>query len=37
MIVQHFKLELINKKEPVITPGVIIKSKRPLMMRLKYN
>jgi cytochrome P450 len=37
LLLQHFDFELIDKKEPVINPNVIIKPKKPLMMKLKYK
>ncbi|MFZ9847552.1 MAG: cytochrome P450 [Flavobacteriales bacterium] len=37
LLLQHFDFELIDKKEPIINPDVIIKPKKPLMMKLKYK
>lgn len=34
MILQQFKLEPADTKEPIITPDIIIKPKKPMMMRL---
>ena len=34
MILSQFKLELVDKKEPVISPDIIIKVKKPMMMNL---
>ena len=33
-IVQHFNLELVDEKEPVISPDIIIKSRKKLLMKL---
>lgn len=35
IILQNFKLQLIDKKEPIITPDIIIKAKTPLLMKLE--
>jgi len=35
MILQRFTLELNNLKEPIIRPDIIIKPKKPIMMKLK--
>jgi cytochrome P450 len=37
LLLQHFDFELIDKKEPIVNPDVIIKPKKPLMMKLKYK
>ncbi len=34
MILSQFKLELVDKKEPVISPDIIIKVKKPMLMNL---